>query len=184
MGSFAGHVIRRILGSKKCLPPTNHKKRLKSASIRMKFMTAVPLTTISIASTMFMPWHCHKALWYPAEAWTTKVVPFKRRKVMGRRKDRGEARGRQERGSLLQIYNAKWEIRSTLSFLWLSIRKESSRVMCDLPQVPGAISSRGDPELLKSHCCPVTAVALSKRLIPGLIQESLPADRAAEKGNH
>lgn len=49
--------------------------------------------------------------------------------------------------------------------------------MCDLPQVPGAISSRGDPEFLKSHCCPVTAVALSKTLISRLIQESLPAVR-------
>ncbi len=49
--------------------------------------------------------------------------------------------------------------------------------MCDLPQVPGAISSRGDPEFLKSHCRPVTAVALSKTLIPWLIQESLPAVR-------
>lgn len=57
----------------------------------------------------------------------TKDVPFKRRKVMGRRKNIGEARGKQDRGCLLQIYNAKREIRPTSSFPWLSIAGRSQR---------------------------------------------------------
>lgn len=57
----------------------------------------------------------------------TKDVPFKRKKVIGRRKDIGEARGKQDRGCLLQIYNAKREIRPTSGFPWLSIAGRSQR---------------------------------------------------------
>lgn len=94
------------------MPPTNHKNKMVKKYIRDEVHDCCGLDNHQHCINNVYAAVCRDAaiklfdLLLKPEG-TTKDVPFKRRKVMGRRKDIGEARGRQDWGSLLQIYNVK-----------------------------------------------------------------------------